>query len=119
MKKTIVSPNQIGIPFAEDKYEPKAIPIPTSRSATRTLTVRPKWEVTPAGEIYPEVRFGGKYLKDAGFLIGREVTLTMRRGKVVLTLGTSHADRNNTVSSYLENLKTRRQYAAKLRKMAA
>jgi hypothetical protein len=117
MKKNQVSPNQMGIPFAEDLYDPKAAPVPTPKGATRRLKVRPKWEVTATGDIYPEVRFGGKYLQDAGFLIGREVTLTMRRNKLVLSLGPLHADRKNSISSYLENLKIRRQYAAASRKM--
>jgi len=114
MKKNTVSPNQIGLPFTEPEYIPKEVPPPPAPIVARNIVVRAKWELTPGGDIYPELRFGGKYLQQAGFLIGRVVTLIVRKNKVFLTVSRPDADPAPEVAARLVIIKARRQRAVSL-----
>lgn len=94
---------------------PKEAPPPPAPIVARAIVVRAKWELTTGGDIYPELRFGGKYLQQAGFLIGREVALVVRKNKVVLTVSRPDADPEPTVAARLLSIKARRQRAVALR----
>ena len=118
MKKNTVSPHQFGLPFLEPEYIPKEVPPPPAPIVARNIVVRAKWELTPGGDIYPELRFGGKYLQKAGFQIGRVVSLNVRKNKVVLTVSRPDADPAPEVTARLVNIKARRQRAIGLRTLA-
>lgn len=109
MKKNTI---QMGLPFTEAPYQPPAITPPLPPIVSRTLLVRPKWEVNPAGQIYPEIRFGGKYLEEAGFQIGRPASLTVRKNKIVITLHGPNPQPEPHVTARLVAIKTRRKSAA-------
>jgi len=115
MKKNAVPRNQMGLPFEEAPYKPKDITPPLPPIVSRTIVVRPKWEVTSAGKIFPEIRFGGKYLEEAGFQIGRAASLTVRENQVVITLQGTDTKPEPHVVVRLANIKTRRRSTAALR----
>jgi hypothetical protein len=115
MKKNKVSPNQYSLPFTEPEYKPREMPAPLPPIVARNIVVRAKWELTKADDIFPELRFGGKYLEQAGFLIGRAVSLIVRKNKVVLTVSRPDADPEPEVAARLLSIKARRQRACILR----
>jgi|GEM_PF-6025300 len=115
MKKNTIPRNQMGLPFEEAPYKPKEVTPPLPPIVSRNIVVRPKWEVNPAGEIFPEIRFGGKYLEEAGFQIGRAASLTVRKNQVVITLHGPDTKPEPDVVTRLAHIKTRRQSSAALR----
>jgi hypothetical protein len=115
MKKNTIPRNQMGLPFEEAPYKPKEVTPPLPPIVSRNIVVRPKWKVNPAGEIFPEIRFGGKYLEEAGFQIGRAASLIVRKNQVVITLQGPDTKPEPNVVARLASIKTRRQSAAALR----
>lgn len=105
----------MGLPFVEAPYQPKEVTHPLPPIVSRSIVVRPKWEVNPAGEMFPEIRFGGKYLEEAGFRIGRAASLTVRKKQVVITLHGPDTKPEPEVVARLADIKTRRRSAAALR----
>jgi len=115
MKKRLIPHNQLGLPFTEPEYMPKEVsPLPPPIVA-RNIVVRAKWEMNTSGDIYPELRFGGKYLEHAGFQIGRVVALIVRKNKVVLTVSRPDADPEPQVTARFISIKARRKRAIALR----
>lgn len=98
----------MGLPFEEAPYKPKEVAPPLPPILSRNIVVRPKWEVSPAGDIFPEIRFGGKYLEEAGFQIGRAASLTVRKNQVVITLHGPDTKPKPDVVARLANIKIRR-----------
>lgn len=95
------------------------LPPPQTQINIHTVTVRPKWEVNPNGHIYPELRFSGKYLEDANFLIGRPVIVAVCKNKVVISVRQPDTAVNPDINTRLDNIRQRRQSSAARRKDAA
>jgi hypothetical protein len=76
-------------------YEHTSTPvIPITRAKQVTVTEKPGF--IPKGRNYPWLRFGGKYLSDFGFQMGKKVSIHLQPNKIFLTVDDPEPQANQT-----------------------
>ena len=58
-----------------------------SNATRRALTVHREWRQRkniPDGVVFPHLRMGGKWLRDAGFEYGQQVTVKVSHGQLII-----------------------------------
>jgi len=79
---------QLSLPFEEKDIlpSPGLLQEKPKPFQEKHLTIGTKCGIGPKGEIYPELRFGGVYLEKANFRVGKKVTISLRRNKIIITV---------------------------------
>ncbi|MCX2741464.1 SymE family type I addiction module toxin [Pontibacter anaerobius] len=60
-----------------------------SVTVAKKLKITPKYFTRAYGRVvYPQIRFGGRWLQEAGFKSGDTVTVKLEEGKLIMSVST-------------------------------